>query len=70
MEIKLSTGFMFWEIDYAAMDFSEGDSFTMQKLSPSSATDEVDKNVLAQLQKEDGLYLEQPEIGNIATVDL
>jgi hypothetical protein len=66
--IKLSSGFMFWEIDYAAMDFSSDNSFTVQKLSPSSATDEANKNVLAKLQKEDGLYLEQPEIGNMATL--
>jgi hypothetical protein len=66
--IKLSSGFMFWEIDYAAMDFTGDNSFAVQKLSPSSATDETDKNVLAKLQNEDGLYLEQPEIGNIATL--
>lgn len=66
--IKLSAGFMFWEIDYAAMDFSDNDSFTIQKLSPSKAKDESDKNVLSKLNKEDGLYLEQPEIGNVATL--
>ena len=66
--IKLSAGFMFWEIDYAAMDFTSDNSFTVQKLSPFSAKDETDKNVLTQLQKEDGLYLEQPEIGNTATL--
>ena len=67
-EIKLSAGFMFWEIDYAAMDFSSDNSFTIQNLSPISATDEKDKNVLPKLEKEDGLYLEQPEIGNAATL--
>jgi hypothetical protein len=67
-EIKLSAGFMFWEIDYAAMDFTSDNSFTVQRLSPSSATDETHKNVLPKLEKEDGLYLEQPEIGNTATL--
>jgi hypothetical protein len=67
-EIKLSSGFMFWEIDYAAMDFSDDNSFSVQKLSPSVARDETDKNVLSGLEKEDGLYLEQPEIGNVATL--
>lgn len=66
--IKLSAGFMFWEIDYAAMDFSDDNSFTIQKLSPSVARDEAGKNVLSNLNKEDGLYLEQPEIGNVATL--
>jgi hypothetical protein len=67
-EIKLSAGFMFWEIDYAAMDFSNDNSFSVQKLSPSVARDEKDKNVMTRLEKEDGVYLEQPEIGNVATL--
>jgi hypothetical protein len=69
IEIKLSSGFMFWEIDYAAMDFTSNNEFTVQKLSPQKATDEQGKNVLQVLLKEDGLYLEQPEIGNVATIE-
>ncbi len=67
-EIKLSSGFMFWEIDYAAMDYSADEPFTVQKLSPILATDELGKNVLELLQREDGHYLEQPLIGNIVTL--
>lgn len=66
--VKLSSGFMFWEIDYAAMDFSDDAAFTVQQLSPQKATDEAGKNVLSQLQKKDGIYLEQPSIGNVATL--
>ncbi|WP_290340852.1 hypothetical protein [Ferruginibacter paludis] len=66
--IKLSSGFMFWEIDYAAMDFTEDNNFTVQKLAPSEATDELDKNVLPYLAKEDAIYLSQPAIGNVATI--
>jgi hypothetical protein len=68
VEIKLSSGFMFWEIDYAAMDFSSDDQFKVQKLSPLKATDEQNKNVLPLLQKDDGIYLEQPQIGNVVTL--
>jgi hypothetical protein len=67
--IKLSSGFMFWEIDYAAMDYSSENNFTIQKLSPSKATDELGKNVLPELAKEDGLYMSQPSIGNMATIE-
>ena len=67
-EIKLSSGFMFWEIDYAAIDYTEGNSFTVQKLLPSKATDQSEKNVLADLAKDDGIYLVQPDIGNVATI--
>ncbi|MEP7107684.1 MAG: hypothetical protein ABI760_06865 [Ferruginibacter sp.] len=68
IEIKLSSGFMFWEIDYAAMDFTPDHSFTVRKLSPQTATDELGKNIIPLLEKEDGHYLEQPLIGNVATM--
>ena len=67
-EIKLSSGFMFWEIDYAAMDYSAENIFTVQKIAPSKATDELGKNILPDLQNEDAVYLAQPDIGNIATL--
>ena len=67
-EIKLSSGFMFWEIDYAALDYSTGNTFTVQKITPTKATDELGKNILPDLQKEDAVYLAQPDIGNIATL--
>lgn len=66
--IKLSSGFMFWEIDYAAIDYSEENTFNIQKITPSKATDELGKNILPDLQKEDAVYLAQPDIGNAATI--
>ncbi len=67
-EIKLSGGFMFWEIDYAAMDYSPGNDFTLQQLSPVSANDENNQSVVSSLQKEDGIYLEQLQTGNTALI--
>jgi len=66
--IKLSSGFMFWEIDYAAIDYSEENTFSVEKILPSKATDELGKNILPDLQKEDAVYLAQPDIGNAATI--
>lgn len=68
VEITLGSGFMFWEIDYAAMDFTNDIGFQVEKINPSSAIDENGKNVLSQLVEEDGKYLEQPIIGNAATI--
>jgi hypothetical protein len=68
VEIKIGCGFMFWELDYAAMDFSEDKNFSVEKLDPISAIDETGKNVLSEVLKEDGLYLDQPSIGNSATL--
>lgn len=68
VNIRISGGFMFWEVDYAGLDFSADDAYTVEKLMPVAATDEGGRDVLNTLQKEDGLYLEQPEIGNVATL--
>jgi hypothetical protein len=68
-EIKLSSGFMFWEIDYAAIDFSTNKNFEIETVSSSVATDETGKNVLPELNKKDGIYLEQPVPGNVVTLE-
>ena len=34
VELKLETAFMFWEVDFAAMDFSEHDSFSTIYITP------------------------------------
>jgi hypothetical protein len=68
LEIKLSSGFMFWEIDEAAIDYSPNDDFDIEKLKPLFAVDETGKDILTSLSASDGQYLEQPEIGNTATI--
>jgi hypothetical protein len=68
VEIKLSSGFMFWEIDYAAIDYSPDKNFEVERIHPSIATDEGGKNVLSELGKKDGIYLEQPVPGNVVTL--
>lgn len=67
-EIKLSSGFMFWEIDQAAMEYNVNTNFSVQKCKPVAAKDEVGKNVLDVLLHEDAKYLDQPQIGNSATI--
>jgi hypothetical protein len=69
IEIKLSSGFMFWEIDYAAIDFSDDKNFKIEKLSPSVASDETGKDVLPLLLNKDGVYFEQPVPGNVVTLE-
>jgi hypothetical protein len=68
VEIKLGSGFNFWEIDYAAMDFTIDQLFNVEKIIPESAFDETGKSVLNELSNEDAVYLKQPSIGNVATI--
>ena len=59
---------MFWEIDYAAMDFSENITTAVTRLSPATAIDETGKEVAPLLSTVDNTYLAQPEIDNEVTI--
>lgn len=64
IQLKLECGYMFWEVDYAAMDFNENQSVSLSKHSPIVAIDEKENDVKHLLSKQDKKYLVQPEIGN------
>lgn len=64
VQIRLQCGFMFWEVDYAALDFSENLPVQLTRLNPASAIDEKGHDVAQLLNKTDKKYLIQPEVGN------
>ena len=68
VDIKLSAGFFFWEIDQVAMEFSGEENLKVYSLLPAKAVDETGKNVADKLSRVDKDYLEQPQIGNVATL--
>ncbi len=68
VKIKLRCGFMFWEVDYAAMDFTENIPVETTTLFAVSAIDEKGKDVSLLLEKGDDQYLIQPNIGNVVTL--
>lgn len=67
VKVKLECGFMFWEVDYAAMDFSDNIAVITEKYTPSSAIDEKGQDVSDQIAATDDKYLIQPDIGNVVT---
>ena len=64
VEIKLETGFMFWELDYAGIDFSEHDKLEVTKAEMIHAEEHDGTIVTKQLQATDDVYLTQPNIGD------
>lgn len=68
VHVKLQSGFMFWEIDYAAIDFSGNAAVELTRLSASSAIDEKGEDVSAMLLANDDRYLIQPQIGNAVSL--
>jgi hypothetical protein len=68
VQLRLRTGLMFWEIDYAAMDFTNNRTVEIIKIHPDSALDELGKNVLSEVRDADSKYLAQTEVGNVVTL--
>ena len=61
--IRLESGYHFWEVDYAAMDFTSNDPIEIHRLPLLSAVDENNIDLMSAIAHQDGDYLEQPYIG-------
>jgi len=68
VKIKLECGLMFWEIDYASVDYTDNIAVKTDCLPVSTAYDEKGKDVSSNLVKTDKKYLYQPEVGNEAVL--
>jgi hypothetical protein len=68
IKIKLEAGLMFWEMDYAAMDFTENFPLEVKTTSALQAIDENGLDVATALYSDDIQYYSQHEIGNEATL--
>lgn len=68
VRIKLESGFLFWDIDYAALDFSENEEVVVQTVKPTSAISQTGEDMAAALADDDALYYTQPNVGDEATV--
>lgn len=68
VEIKLETGFMFWELDFAGMDFTADENVNLTYLKPVKAigTGSADwTRALSFLDKE---YMAQEQVGEVTEV--
>jgi hypothetical protein len=68
IRIKLESGFKFWELDYAAVDFSENSRITIDYMQPVSATTESGKDVTHFLTENDNNYYVQKNTGEEGVV--
>ena len=68
VEIRLRAGYHFWELDYAAIDYSEQPGLSKTPLALLSAEDEQGQDVASHLLEVDGDYLERLFIGADATL--
>jgi len=64
VRIKLEYGFLFWEIDYAAMDFTPNSAVRQTRLPATAAINQNGHDVSDLLLHDDDLYYHQPNIGD------
>lgn len=58
IRIKLKCAFMFWELDYAGMDFTKDEQLKLTVLKPASALDSTGVDHKTELMADDALYLQ------------
>ena len=69
VRIKIETGFIFWELDYAAMDFSQDVPADIAIIGSSFAINESGKEVKKLIGGDDTKYYIQPTPGNEVVLD-
>lgn len=67
--VKLETGFMFWEVDYAGIDFTEDLPLDINYINPDEAIDGNNVIVTKRLSAADQNYFVQPNIGDEVIVN-
>jgi hypothetical protein len=69
VNVKLVSGVMFWDFDYAGMDFSGDVKMNRTTVSVDNAADETGKEIASLLLHDDNMYLVQPDINNEARLN-
>jgi hypothetical protein len=68
IKIKLETGFLFWEIDYVAVDFTANVPVNVTAVPVKKAIDENGFDLTEVIASDNGSYYIQPDVGNEATL--
>ena len=68
VRVKIEAGFMFWEVDYAALDASPEQPTAVEKCRPTTALDEAGRDQRDNLAAADGQHLRQLHPGTEVTL--
>jgi len=66
LRVRLRCGFLFWEIDYAAVDFSPDAPAEIVRVEADSAVDQDGRDLRGLLSAADGARYDQPRVGDQA----
>lgn len=68
IEVRIRSGFMFWDLDYVNIDFTPTSELEVQYLSPTSAKGSLNSDDKASLTNDDDLYMEHLQMGDSTNV--
>jgi hypothetical protein len=68
VEIKIETGFMFWELDFAGMDFTDDPEVKITCLKPLQAIGTETRNWTSALSETDQVYMYQENVGDVTEI--
>lgn len=64
VEVRLTSGFLFWEIDQAGMDFTENLPVRLRAVKPATAFDRAGVDSRSLIESDDAQYLQQFNVGD------
>ncbi|MCB9284278.1 MAG: hypothetical protein H6563_09415 [Lewinellaceae bacterium] len=64
LHLRLESNFLFWEVDYAAMDYSLSSDMEVMELKPFQAFGTTGTDAIHALSEDDGLYLDHWNTGD------
>lgn len=68
VELRLRAGYLFWEIDYVALDFTPDLPVAIVPVAADSAIDQHGRDLRPALAAEDGVRYDQPQVGDAAAL--
>ncbi|WP_258104525.1 hypothetical protein [Marinoscillum sp. MHG1-6] len=68
VQIKIETGYRFWEIDHVALSYAENEPLQVKRVLPSLAQDLDNHEFSEELSKTDGIYLAQLNTGDVVNI--
>jgi hypothetical protein len=69
LEVRVRSGFMFWKLDYLAIDFTPNERYQVQNLKPAIAKGGDGRDFGNELNADDDLYMDHPVIGDSTYVE-
>lgn len=68
IEVRFTSGFLFWDMDYVNIDFTPETALNVQRIQPSSALGTDNRNDLEALLNDDNAYMKHYNAGDSTSI--